>query len=1165
VATTTNEDGFTTLTGTINDPGSLDNFSITVNWGDTRSPNNQETFTVGRTFTLSHQFLNDNPSGTPSDNYTIGLQVNDGDGGSSNSATQLQVDNVAPQLVDVVVTPTIDENGVVTLTGTYIDVGRLDGHTLLVDWKDPNNGLISRFELPPLENFPAGGTTIQIGDRFPSVTPGDNTTLEVVDTESSSVSFRVVHQYLGDGSAPGNNTSFDVSEIAVTVLDPDQGQDTVTTSVTINNVAPVVSLQALSPITENGTVTLSGTFTDIGLLDSHRVTINWDDVNDQVASIINLPAIYNVNKSNGLRTQWLSPGDTFQSTSAHDLDTILRVDTVDLLSGVITFTVSHQYRNDGAAPGNATMSDTSTIRVSVSDADQGSNTASTALTVNNQAPRFSGVAITPSINENDVATLEGTVTDIGLLDGHVLTIDWADQNYTRISSFNIKPFYSVNPLTGVLVPELAVGQVYASATPTETKQLTITSVDAVNGIFRFRVSHRYLNDGPAPGNNTAFDVSQVKLTIADRDAASDVATTNVTVNNVAPVINSLTPTSGSTPLTGVFSRIIPGQTLTLTGLFTDVGTLDTHTAIFSWGDASLNSAGVITESLGSGSVVGSHRYALPGTYTVTLTLSDRDLGVDVETFSITVVVSAFLLDPDDSGALTATGNGLLRVPGVIYVNSNSSTAISANGNTNVQGSSINVVGGVRRVGNAVLSPAPVTGVPVAADPLADLPTPNQLPATSIDNTNRGSVSLSGQSSLTINPGRYSSIRVSGQARLTMNPGLYIITGGGFQVTGGGSVIGRNVSIYNTGTNYPNSGGTFGAVTLTGNGVFDLTPPNADSPYAGVLIFQSRDNPQDVTMSGNGFVGAQGTVYAKIANLRMTGNGTLKTPLVAGTMTLHGNGSSTLTVPGGPSVSNEIDGFSARDLAIYLDDPRRIFTSDQRARMHEVVAELDSLLAPFGADARLADSKSDANVILAMAEMTPCGNEVDGVLGCSTDDREVTLVQAWDWYAGRDLTGIAPGQYDFSSVVLHELGHMLGLDHSYDKDSVMHGELQAGEVRRSLSLDDLHHEGRVENHDVWSLMTAWTAPPANTLAIDVALRRWLLEPSTAAARIDDESDLNSSDLDIASLAGMASGSSSTQKNLDEFFERVGESKDESLPNDENEWIEELLAEENHWME
>src|SRR5262249_25663832 len=58
------------------------------------------------------------------------------------------------------------------------------------------------------------------------------------------------------------------------------------------------------------------------------------------------------------------------------------------------------------------------------------------------------------------------------------------------------------------------------------------------------------------------------------------------------------------------------------------------------------------------------------------------------------------------------------------------------------------------------------------------------------------------------------------------------------------------------------------------------------------------------------------------------------------------------------------------------------------------------------------------------------------------------------YVGADPVGIAPGQYDFQTLVIHELGHAIGLGHSDDAASAMYPRLAAGQLRRSLSVADL---------------------------------------------------------------------------------------------------------------
>jgi hypothetical protein len=84
-----------------------------------------------------------------------------------------------------------------------------------------------------------------------------------------------------------------------------------------------------------------------------------------------------------------------------------------------------------------------------------------------------------------------------------------------------------------------------------------------------------------------------------------------------------------------------------------------------------------------------------------------------------------------------------------------------------------------------------------------------------------------------------------------------------------------------------------------------------------------------------------------------------------------------------------------------------------------------------------------------------GGYANGVLGCETDTGEITLIQGWNWYAGSDPTAVGSGQYDFETVLIHELGHALGLGHSASPASVMYATLAAGTANRVLAASDLN--------------------------------------------------------------------------------------------------------------
>ena len=184
-----------------------------------------------------------------------------------------------------------------------------------------------------------------------------------------------------------------------------------------------------------------------------------------------------------------------------------------------------------------------------------------------------------------------------------------------------------------------------------------------------------------------------------------------------------------------------------------------------------------------------------------------------------------------------------------------------------------------------VSPAPVTGVAAFADPLAGLAAPSLTGSVL-------SVNLSGNSALTINPGIYSSIAVSGNGKLTMNPGIYVLKGGGFSVALNGSVSGAGVTIFNAGTSYPSSSGTFGrSINLSGNGKISLTA-SATGAYAGILFFHkaSAVNTSTISLSGNAISIPGGVIYAPACTLALSGNGQTQARIfIVNTINISGNG------------------------------------------------------------------------------------------------------------------------------------------------------------------------------------------------------------------------------------------------------------------------------------
>src|SRR5262249_31757218 len=143
-----------------------------------------------------------------------------------------------------------------------------------------------------------------------------------------------------------------------------------------------------------------------------------------------------------------------------------------------------------------------------------------------------------------------------------------------------------------------------------------------------------------------------------------------------------------------------------------------------------------------------------------------------------------------------------------------------------------------------------TGVAATPDPLAGLAAPSAPSPTYSAFTSSGG-------STTLQPGAYNGgINLSRQAILTLMPRLYYLQGGGLTLSGPASLVGSGVTIYNA----PGGAKTGDAISITGNGTVNLTPPTSGT-YKGIAIFQDRTATSTVKIAGNGLVVIGGVIYA----------------------------------------------------------------------------------------------------------------------------------------------------------------------------------------------------------------------------------------------------------------------------------------------------------------
>ncbi len=627
------ENDIYTLSDAFDDPGILDTHTITIEWGDGTTPEDVPIAVDDRSFSAMHQYLDDGLKGSPSHSYAVTETVTDDDLQADSASVDLSVSNLTPQNVDVMLdSATIDENGSVTLTGSFTDPESLDAHTVFIQWGDGGTATINL--LPGVSQFAemhtylddqpgivpdiysidvavidddgdmgAAGIALQVNNVAPqsltvSITPSviserGTVTLDGRFIEVGTLDGKTVEINWGDGSAntaislaPGETsfskthvyaddepsaTSADTYSVSVTVTDDDTGAVTAVSMVEVQNVPPDQLVLSLSDvmINEDGSVTLNGSFDDPGTEDAHEIEIDW--------------------------------GDGSPPT------------TIFLNGGEHKFSVGHQYLDDNPT---GTPADNYVIGLALTDDDTGEDLESVAVTVNNVAPTLGDLATT-AIDENGVTTLTGSINDPGSLDSFTLVVNWGD------------------PLS-----------------PDNVETYTF-----VAGTTTFTLAHQYLDDNPT---GTPADNYMIGLTLTDDDTGEDLESVSVTVNNVIPSQIVFTATA---------TTIHEMDAISISGTFADTGLLDTHTLMVDWGDGTKPEAiTVFTFANGAGTFSASHTYlddnptnSPSDINSIRVFVTDDDLGTGVGSLDITVNDIAPVINTISATQLDSTGSTTMHV------------------------------------------------------------------------------------------------------------------------------------------------------------------------------------------------------------------------------------------------------------------------------------------------------------------------------------------------------------------------------------------------------------------------------------------------------------------------------------------------------------------------
>jgi uncharacterized delta-60 repeat protein len=518
-ASSVNEGAVYTLNLSSTDPGPDTITNWTINWGDVVQ------VVAGNPSSVTHTYA-DGPN-----SYTISATATDEDGTfAAGSTVAVSVDNVDPTL---------------TISGTAsVDEG--DVYTLNLSLSDPGTDTITSW-------------TINWGDGS-----------EVVSGNPSSVT----HTY-----ADGDNNY----TISATATDEDGTYSSNTVAVSVENVAPTLTISGASNVDEGDVYTLNLSSSDPGTDTITSWTINWGDGSEVVSG----------NPSSVTHTY--ADGDnnyTISATATDEDGTFAAGNTV----AVMVDNVAPSLTISGAA----SVNEGSVYTLNLSSSDPGTDTI-TSWTINwgDGSEVVSGnpsnVTHTYADGDNNY-TITATATDE---DG-----TFAAGNSVAVSVSNVAPTLTISGAADV--DEGAVYTLNLSSSDPGADTITSWTINWGDGSEVVSGNPSSVTHTYADGDNN-YNIS---ATATDEDGTyAAIAAVAVLVHNVAP---SLT-------LSGAAS-IDEGSVYTLNLSSSDPGT-DTITSwTINWGDG--------TEIVSGNPSSVTHTYADGGNpntlYTISATATDED-------------------------------------------------------------------------------------------------------------------------------------------------------------------------------------------------------------------------------------------------------------------------------------------------------------------------------------------------------------------------------------------------------------------------------------------------------------------------------------------------------------------------------------------------------------
>ncbi len=653
---------------------------------------------------------------------SVQLVATDALGATDTKSFSAQVRNVAPVLGSTTLTPDWATR-TITLQSSLTDVGLADTHVFTINWGDGTSTSISAGNTRSIttthQYFSGSGPiiisisardddqgtsqtttlaanvapTLQLDQNSVSGLEGSPLTLtgraSDIDGNLASVSASIgLVQLNSDGTFTWSLTSADDLNTTVTLTATDvlgAAFSTIFEAVATNVAPSVGNAQATYNFVTNQ-VTLSFSFIDPGLNDSHVFTVDWGDgTTDQFSSTgsgRNIAALHQyvgfmpdnitvrVTDDEGASSATVTVPVNYPPTIELAAASVTGVEgsavtlqgrVTDRNGNLATLTATLgtvQLNADGSFIWTYTSTDdlnTTTVGLLATDAGGANGVSEFTVRVSNVAP-----SITPPIINVDSATrsvtLQTSVVDPGTADTHSVTINWGDGTTSNITPNNLlvsaaHTYAAVGAITVTVsvtdddgqsssssyvlnsAPTVSVNSSAVSGNEGSTLTLSGRVSDIDNNVTSLTASLGAVQvnaDGTFTWSYTAPDEissQQIVLTATDAFGATSQASFTLSVANVAPSLGAIST-----------SVNIATNVLTLNTTVSDPGLLDTQQVTIQWGDGT---SSVVTPSA-NGAVTATRVYASSGTKVITVRAADND-GASSPTVTVEQTIHGFVL------------------------------------------------------------------------------------------------------------------------------------------------------------------------------------------------------------------------------------------------------------------------------------------------------------------------------------------------------------------------------------------------------------------------------------------------------------------------------------------------------------------------------------------